>query len=52
MTNKWFRVIKIASTVLSVGSTLLTAWVDEKATNKQIRKEVIKAAAKIKQKES
>jgi len=48
MTNKWFKVIKITATVLTVGANILSAWVDSKEMTREIGKEVNKAVANIK----
>lgn len=52
MTNKWFRVIKIASAILSISSTALSMYVDSERIPREVSKEVLKAVAKMKQRES
>ena len=46
MTNKWFKVVKIAATVLSIGSTILSMYVDGESSKREIAKLVGQAAAK------
>lgn len=48
MTNKWFKVIKITATVLTVGSSILSAWVDSREMSKEISREVSKVVADMK----
>lgn len=52
MTNKIFKVLKIASIVLSISSTALSAYVESKELPREVSKEVFKAVAKMKQRES
>lgn len=46
MTNKWFKVVKITATVLSIGSSILSAWVSSEDATREIKKSVIEAVAK------
>lgn len=40
MDNKIFKVVKIASTVLTIGSTLLSLYVDNESSKREIKKTV------------
>lgn len=52
MTDKWFKVIKITSAVLSLGAAILTDYVGSKTQDEQIKKEVMKAVADMTKKNS
>ncbi|MDR0918111.1 MAG: hypothetical protein LBM93_02515 [Oscillospiraceae bacterium] len=46
----FIKVIGIASTILGVGSTLVTEWVNDKKLDKKIAEQVAKALSEMKEK--
>lgn len=43
MNEKWIKVIGMTATVLGVGATLVTDWVDEQKMDKKIQEKVNEA---------
>ncbi len=52
MDSKLIKILGIAATVIGMGATLVTDWVNDKKMDEKIEKKVIEALTKINEKES
>ena len=52
MNSNLIKILGIAATVIGVGATLVTDWVNDKKMDEKIEQKVIEALTKINEKES